>query len=148
VGHRRRINDVSDGGPFRRNRPSRPHSQDRADHCPSKVRQAAPRRGSWLNEAVDPKHDMVHPDLIFRPPLRFGPGTPHTLIRASSDLTEELPKNGDVPMSPLPPIGGLGAIGGHNSNLKIHLLSRVPSATAYPHVRDSGCAHLRASQTA
>jgi Lipocalin-like domain len=33
-------------------------------------------------------------------------------------LSEELPKNGDVPMSPLLPIGGLGAIGGHNSNLK------------------------------
>jgi hypothetical protein len=65
-------------------------------------------------------------------------------------LSEELPKSGDVPMSPLPPIGGLGAIGGHNSNLKIHLVSyRV--CRRQPHirtVRDSGCAHLRASQTA
>jgi hypothetical protein len=46
-------------------------------------------------------------------------------------LSEELPKSGDVPMSPLPPIGGLGAIGGHDSNLKIDLdfyrgCSRLP----------------------
>jgi hypothetical protein len=36
-------------------------------------------------------------------------------------LSEELPKSGDVPMSPLPLIGGLGAIGGRNLNLKIDL---------------------------
>ena len=33
----------------------------------------------------------------------------------------ELPKNGDVPKSPLLPIGSSGAIGGRNSNLKIDL---------------------------
>jgi hypothetical protein len=36
-------------------------------------------------------------------------------------LSEELPKSGDVPMSPLPLIGGLGAIGGHNFNLNSDL---------------------------
>jgi hypothetical protein len=42
-------------------------------------------------------------------------------VWASCDLSEELPKSGDVPMSPLPSIGGLCAIGGHSFNLKINL---------------------------
>jgi hypothetical protein len=36
-------------------------------------------------------------------------------------LSEELPKNGDVPKSPLAPFSSPDAIGGHNSNLKIGL---------------------------
>jgi hypothetical protein len=40
--NKRPINDVSDGGSSRRKRPWRPHSQDRAEYCPSKMRQAAP----------------------------------------------------------------------------------------------------------
>ena len=54
---------------------------------------------------------------------------------------EEQPKNGDVPMSLLDPIGGLGAIGRHNSNLKNDLVFYADAVgTAYWHARDSGCA--------
>jgi len=51
--------------------------------------------------------------LWFRHPSYAGSGK-HWLVR-------ELPKNGDVPKSPLLPIGSPAAIGGHNSNLKIDL---------------------------
>jgi hypothetical protein len=59
---------------------------------------------------------------------------------ASADLSEELPKNGDVPKSPLPPFSSPDAIGGHNSNSKAWLVLRVPKAPAYRHVCDLGCA--------
>jgi lipocalin-like protein len=54
-------------------------------------------------------------------------------------LSEELPKNGDVPKSPLPPIGSLDAVGRLENLLKNRpwCVSRVPSAFAYRHVRDS-----------
>jgi hypothetical protein len=39
-------NHVSAGGSFRRKRPWRPYSRDRAEDCPRKVRQAAPRRAA------------------------------------------------------------------------------------------------------
>jgi hypothetical protein len=55
-------------------------------------------------------------------------------------LSEELSKNGDVPMSPLSSIGGLGAIGGHNSNLKIDLSFAGAVGTADRHVRNPDCA--------
>jgi hypothetical protein len=37
---------------------------------------------------------------------------------------QELLKNGDIPKSPLTPLSSPGAIGGHNSNLKIDLSPR------------------------
>jgi hypothetical protein len=44
-------------------------------------------------------------------------------------------------MSALGPIGGLGAIGRHNSNLKTDLVFYADAVgTAYWHVRDFGCA--------
>jgi hypothetical protein len=49
--------------------------------------------------------------LRLRPPTRG--------VRASTGLLEELPKNGDVPKSPLPLIGSPGAIGRHDFDLKI-----------------------------
>jgi hypothetical protein len=45
-------------------------------------------------------------------------------------LPEELPQNGDIPKSPLPPIGSVGAVGGHDFNLKIDVVSPVPLAPA------------------
>jgi hypothetical protein len=44
VGSKRASKHVRRGGSFRRKRPWRHRSQDRAEYCPSKVRQAAPRR--------------------------------------------------------------------------------------------------------
>jgi Lipocalin-like domain len=49
-------------------------------------------------------------------------------------LCEELPKSGDVPMSPLPSIGGLGAIGGHIFNLKIDLGYVAAACHGHPHI--------------
>jgi hypothetical protein len=63
---------------------------------------------------------------------------------------EELPKNGDVPMSLLDPIGGLGAIGRHNSNLKTDLVfyADAVGTRILARARLRLCAHLRATQTA
>jgi hypothetical protein len=58
-------------------------------------------------------------------------------------LSEELPQNGNVPMSPLSSIGGLGAIGGHNSNLKIDLSFAGAVGTADRHVRGLDCARAQ-----
>jgi hypothetical protein len=41
---------------------------------------------------------------------------------ASTGLSEELPKNGDVPKSPLSAIGNLNAAGRHDFNLKIEVV--------------------------
>jgi Lipocalin-like domain len=80
--------------------------------------------------------------------LCFTPGITIYTKRTSTDLSEELPKNGDVPMSPLSSIGGLGAIGGHNSNLKIDLSFAGAVGTADLRAQPRLRAHLRASQTA
>jgi hypothetical protein len=70
----------------------------------------------------------------------LSPASPSNNQRASTDLSEELPQNGDVPMSPLSSIGGLGAIGGHNSNLKIDLSFAGAVGTADRHVHNPDCA--------
>jgi hypothetical protein len=47
-------------------------------------------------------------------------------------LSEELPKNGDVPKSPLPAIGSLDAIGGTKTfKNRPRLVSRVSPASAF-----------------
>jgi hypothetical protein len=70
----------------------------------------------------------------------LSPASPSNEEQASTDLSEELPQNSDVPMSPLSLIGGLGAIGGHNSNLKIDLNFAGAVGTADRHVRNPDCA--------
>lgn len=45
---------------------------------------------------------------------------PHVAIKASGDLSESCPQNGDVPKSPLSTGGSAGAVGGH-----IHTFSRA-----------------------
>jgi len=60
---------------------------------------------------------------------------------------EELAKNGDVPMSL---IGGFGAIGRQNSNLKTDLVfyADAVGTRILARARLRLCAHLRATQTA
>jgi hypothetical protein len=51
-------------------------------------------------------------------------------------LSEELPKNGDVPKSPLPAIGSLDAVGGTKTFKNLPwFVSRVPPALAFLHIR-------------
>jgi hypothetical protein len=50
-------------------------------------------------------------------------------------LSVSCPKNGDVPKSPLPPIGSAGAIGRHDLNLKINFAS-YRRCRRHPHHRD------------
>jgi hypothetical protein len=86
-----------------------------------------------------PIRRLLNRELI---PLRtcaLSPVSPSTEKVASTDLSEELPQNGDVPMSPLFSIGGLGAIGGHNSNLKIDLSFAGAVGTSDWHVRNPDC---------
>jgi hypothetical protein len=45
----------------------------------------------------------------------------HLYAEASTGLSEELPKNGDVPKSPLSVIGSCNAVGRHDFNLKIEV---------------------------
>jgi hypothetical protein len=51
-------------------------------------------------------------------------------------LSEELPKNGDVPKSPLSAIGSLDAVGGTKTFKNLPwFVSRVPPALAFLHIR-------------
>src|SRR5260370_30440626 len=56
--------------------------------------------------------------LILRPCCALPPAPPSSHTEASTGLSEELPKNRDVPKSPLPPIGRLNAVGRHDNILK------------------------------
>jgi len=47
--------------------------------------------------------------------LSFNPDPVYGRVRFKPSLVRELPKNGDVPKSPVLPIGSLGAVGRHNS---------------------------------
>jgi hypothetical protein len=66
----------------------------------------------------------------------LSPASPLTDKVASTDLSKELPQNGDVPMSPLPAIGSLDAVGRHENLLKTRpwCVSRVPLALACLHI--------------
>jgi hypothetical protein len=66
----------------------------------------------------------------------LSPASPFNYQQSSTDLSEELPQNDDVPMSPL----CSSAIGGHNSNLKIDLSFAGAVSTADRHVRNPDCA--------
>ncbi len=61
------------------------------------------------------------------PPLCFTPDTLTTTV----GLPESCPKNGDVPKSPFPTVAAVGAIGWHNSTLKIDARVRMRSASAF-----------------
>ena len=52
-------------------------------------------------------------------------------------LDRELPKNGDVPKSPLPLVGSLDAVGRREILLKNRpwFISRIPPALAFLHIR-------------
>lgn len=67
------------------------------------------------DERTRPRSKILNPLLFFsfRTPLRRP--------QARSDLSDELPKNGDVPKSPFPQFGGHGAIGRHARTLQIEL---------------------------
>jgi hypothetical protein len=86
---------------------------------------------------------MRRSNLIFSTPCALVP-VPH-INKHGQAVTcpkpEELPKNGDVTMSLLDSVGGLGAIGRRNSNLKTDLVFYADAVgTAYWQMRDSGCA--------
>jgi hypothetical protein len=63
-GQKETKNHVRCHGSFRRKQSWRPHSQDRAEYCPSKVRQAAPRRAGGRSACVlehDPCVSIARP---------------------------------------------------------------------------------------
>jgi hypothetical protein len=55
------------------------------------------------------------PHLILRPCCALPPAPPSSHTEASTGLSEELPKNGDVPKSPLSAIGSVNAVGRHET---------------------------------
>jgi hypothetical protein len=71
--------------------------------------------------------------LILCPCCALPRARPSSHIEASTGLSEELPKNGDVPKSPLSAIGSLNAVGRHENLLKNRswFVSRVAPAFAF-----------------
>jgi hypothetical protein len=74
--------------------------------------------------------------LFFDSYCTFRLKTPRNQTWASTGLLEALPKNGDVPKSPLPLIGSPGAIGRHNLKIDVGFALRVPSAPQSARPRD------------
>jgi hypothetical protein len=63
----------------------------------------------------DPSADRRFLALISRPCCALPTALPSSYAEASTGLSEELPKNGDVPKSPITSFGSLDAVGRHHS---------------------------------
>ena len=67
--------------------------------------------------SASPSTFLKRPSTPFRPIMYSGNNV--RSARFKHLLVRELPKNGDVPKSPLLPIGSPGAVGRHNRTLKM-----------------------------